>query len=88
MKFTIRARRDVVITGFDVFPRKSRSCQMRVYTQPGDYRYNNKDAIMEENIESGWTTVFDSNMEMKLNRLAGIRVDRGDEVFIPQVSPH
>jgi hypothetical protein len=61
---------------------------MRVYTQPGDYRYNNKDAIMEENIESGWTTVFNSNMKMKLNHLAGIRVDRGDEVFIPQVRPH
>lgn len=41
---------------------------------------------MEENIESGWTTVFDSNMKMKLNHLAGIKVEHGEEVYIPQVS--
>lgn len=90
IKFTIRARRDVVITGFDVFPRKNRSCQMRVYTQTGDYRYatkkkrNNIEEDTVEGIEEGWATVFDSMMKLEPDRLAGIRVEQGDEVFIPQ----
>lgn len=91
MKFTIRARRDLFITGFDVFPRKNRSCQMRVYTQSGDYRLKKKNKfdnieedLDEEGIEAGWETVFDNKMKLQTNHLAGIRVDHGEEVFIPQ----
>lgn len=56
---------------------------MRVYTQPGDYRYT-KNAITEEGTEGGWSTVFNRDMKLNTNRLVGIRVNEGDGVFIPQ----
>ena len=91
LKFTIRARKDLYITGFDITPRKNKYCQMKVFTQPGDYRYTrnsfkkgSENTLSEENIEPGWTLVYDSNVNLKADRMVDIRVKDGQEVFIPQ----
>ena len=64
---------------------------MKVFTQPGDYRYTrnsfkkgSENTLSEENIEPGWTLVYDSNVNLKADRMVDIRVKDGQEVFIPQ----
>lgn len=65
---------------------------MKVYTQSGDYRYNKNNAskkrtentITEEDIENGWSMVYDNNVNLKTDRMVDIRVKDGQEVFIPQ----
>ncbi|KAL7485157.1 hypothetical protein ACHAW6_010765 [Cyclotella cf. meneghiniana] len=79
LTFTIRARRDLTITGFDIPPRRNRVCQMQVYTKAGDYRYHDDNAIAE-----GWSTVYDDKVKLDTKRLSDIRVADGQEVFIPQ----
>eukprot|EP00804_Cyclotella_cryptica_P000316 CCRYP_010238-RA/>CCRYP_010238-RA protein AED:0.34 eAED:0.34 QI:894/1/1/1/0.6/0.83/6/180/677 len=79
LTFTIRARKDLTITGFDIPPRRNRVCQMQVYTKAGDYRFHNENAIAD-----GWSTVYDDKMKLDTKRLSDIRVADGQEVFIPQ----
>ncbi len=76
--FTIRARHDITVTGFDIPPKRSKSCNMQVYTKKGDYRYF-KDGLTE-----GWSTLFDKNMKLNTKRLEHIQADKGDGVFIPK----
>lgn len=59
LMFTVKAKRDATIDGFDIIPRRTKS-DIKIYVLDGDY--NNNDKALDED---EWDEVFDESLRNK-----------------------
>eukprot|EP01082_Thalassiosira_pseudonana_P015771 g14019.t1 g14019 contig9:968778-972022(-) len=65
LMFTVKAKKDITITGFDIVAQKNAASSVLIYTRPGDYSG-------KEQTANGWELLFSGTENLKKTKISNM----------------